>query len=317
MEIFLEPKNDEELEEIIRKNIGKASQIRKELETIEKIKNVNNKEQEEDLISSVIEETEEELADEEYLYYYINLLDDLKKAKDHKEIIDAVVENLPTTENKQYLNIVNRIKLEFLKELYGIKSLLIEEDDPEFIKAVEEECNSIMEIIAIINELGNVKIEDKIEYDSKIENKIVFLETPNGSIYAENDLYSISTEYYERFLNMLLSIENGTFKSVKKFDNNNSILAGINEVKDFKTRITFDRIGKNTYIVLHAFIKKTDKDKSYLEALKTRVEYYKKHKTKILEKIKDEEYLESNKLIKEALIKGLTEKNLVKSKKGE
>ena len=117
MEIFLEPKNDEELEEIIRKNIGKASQIRKELETIEKIKNVNNKEQEEDLISSVIEETEEELADEEYLYYYINLLDDLKKAKDHKEIIDAVVENLPTTENKQYLNIVNRIKLEFLKEL--------------------------------------------------------------------------------------------------------------------------------------------------------------------------------------------------------
>lgn len=317
MEIFLEPKNEEELEEIIRKNIGKASQIRKELETIEKIKNVNNNKQEEDLIFSVVEETEEELADEEYLYYYINLLDDLKKAKDHKEIIDAVVENLPTTENKQYLNIVNRIKLEFLKESYEIKKLLIEENDPDFIKEVELECNSIMEIIAIINELGNVKIEEKIEYDSKIENKIVFLETPNGSIYAENDLYSISTEYYERFLNMLLSIENGTFKNVKKFDNNNSILAGINEVKDFKTRITFDRIGKNTYIVLHAFIKKTDKDKSYLEALKTRVEYYKKHKPKILEKIKDEEYLESNRMIKVSLIKRLTEKNLVKSKKGE
>lgn len=317
MEIFLEPKNAEELEEIIRYNIGKASQIRKELETLEKIPTSTNSEKAENLTHHIMKDTSEQLTEEEYLYYYINLLDDLKKAKTYEEKVNAVMDNLPTTENKQYLNIVNRIKLELLKELHEVKKLLIDETDSEFIKEVELECNGIMKIIAIINEIGNVKIEDKIEYDSKIENKIVFLETPSGSIYAENDLYSIPTEYYDRFISMIQSIEDGTFKNVKKFDTNNSVLSGINEVKEFKTRIIFDRIDKNTYIILHAYIKKSDNDKGYLDALKIRVENYKKHKPTILEKIKDEEYLESNRMIKMSLIKGLTEKNLVKSKKGE
>ena len=253
MKLFLEPKNEKELEQIIRYNIGKASQIRKELEELEKIPTSNSNEVKNDLIQSITEEETEKIEEEEYLYYYINLLNDLKSAKTYQEKINVVINDLPTTDNKKYLNIVNRIKLEFLKELYEVKKLKEEETDKEFIKEIEAECASINEIITIINDIDNIRIDEKVEHDSQIENKLVFLETPSGSIYAENDLYSISEEYYERFRNMILSIENGTFKNVKKFDSSNSILAGINEVKDFKTRVIFDRIDKNTYVILHIF----------------------------------------------------------------
>lgn len=144
------------------------------------------------------------------------------------------------------------------------------------------------------------------------QNKLIFLNTPGGAIYAENDLIAISREYYEGFKNLLLSIENGTFKNVKKFPGNGTALSGIAEVKDYKIRVLFDRVARDKYIIIDIFVKKSDNDKAYQESLRARVDYYKKNKNVILSSLDDESYLNEQAKIRNNIIQGLEKKNLVK-----
>ena len=88
----------------------------------------------------------------------------------------------------------------------------------------------------------------------------------------------------------------------------NNKTAGISKVKGFKKRIIFDRVGYDTYIIIGAFVKKSDKDKSYMEPLKRRIAIYRANREKIVEKIKNEEgYLERQAGILDELYKFLEE----------
>ena len=90
---------------------------------------------------------------------------------------------------------------------------------------------------------------------------------------------------------MLKSIEEGTFKNVKKLTSNNNGTAGISEVKGFKRRVIFDRVGPNTYVVIGIYTKKSNKDKSYLDPLKNRIAIYRKRREYIVEQAKNDEYI--------------------------
>ena len=87
--------------------------------------------------------------------------------------------------------------------------------------------------------MGNIRVIDEIEKISKS-----------------------SPEFCSEFLELFQSIQDGSFKRVKRFLNNNK-LVGISEVRGFKPRVVFDRIGKNDYAIITAFLKKCDNDRGY------------------------------------------------------
>ncbi len=311
-----------ELERVIKYNIGRANILRdsiKDLDKAEKLKESLLADKDNSKVSSKLDSEEEQEEQEEYLYYYQILKNELSKCRTNEELTDTVLNNLPSCENKKYSSLVNRIKLEILKEIHELDAMLEDEDvknDAELSEEILSEKANLYEIISIIEYVQTKGQENKIEESLITENRLIFLETPSGSIYAENDLYSIPEEYYEVFKNLLLSIKDGTFKNAKMFNSAHQTLGGMSEVKDFKTRIVFDRIGKDTYVIISIFTKKCDMDNSYRESLSNRVSYYKKNRDYLVEMLQDNEFIEKNKSIETELLKGLETKNLVKTVKG-
>ena len=64
----------------------------------------------------------------------------------------------------------------------------------------------------------------------------------------------------------MLSIKNNRFKNRKNLTDISKVL----EVKNFKTRIIFSRVGQTKYAILGMFMKKVDKDKLQREFLLAR-----------------------------------------------
>lgn len=313
--IFLKVEDDSDLEKVIRFNINKADQIRKEIKILDEtpvthrlnLTTVNN-----DSFGEFVFEKE---TDEEYLYYYSNMLEDIKNVQNDEERQQIVLDNLPSVDNKNYINIVNRIKLELLKEIYELDLLKQDEDDVEFIREIENEKFHIQKLLDYIKLAVVSKIDSISDTVSCNKNNLIFFQTTTGSVYAENDLYSISSEYYESYKELLLSIENGTFKNVRHFGSNNPILQGFSEVRDFKTRVVFRRVNNDSYVIIDIFVKKSDNDKGYLQALETRVDNYRKNKNIIFEQLADDDYLIKQREIRDNLIKGLDKKNIIKTMK--
>ena len=68
-------------------------------------------------------------------------------------------------------------------------------------------------------------------------------------------------------------------------------------------------------MLLQTSLKKTDNDYGYRNSMATRVDHYRKNKATIIELIKDEAYMKQEQEIRDNLIKGLTDKNIVKTMK--
>lgn len=224
---------------------------------------------------------------EEINYYYSRIL---------SEDDSVLKELLPSLRNSNYQNIVYGICALLLKEITEIKVFIETEKDSLTKQELEDFKEEIINKQRLITEINkaNVEIIDKGESEeNKISNNIVFLETSSGNIYAKEDLNPnvIPSEYYAGFYELLKSIEEGTFKNVKKLTSNNNSTAGISEVKGFKRRVIFDRVGPNTYVVIGIYTKKSNKDKSYLDPLKNRIAIYRKRREYIVEQAKNDEYI--------------------------
>ncbi len=209
----------------------------------------------------------------------------IKKIKVGEQPSDSLrqkfINSLPPKSDYHYTKIVLRIETELLKEMIEIKNFLesekqtiAKEDLDDFKEEILQNQKKIEWIENIRKEIENVESKEE-------ENQLYFLSTESGNICVFDDLSSISSEYYKGFIELFVSIIKGRFKNVKQFANN-SELAGIKEVKDFKIRILFDKIGQNQYVILGAFIKKSDNDNGYQDKLKTRVNLYYRQKEKIL-----------------------------------
>jgi len=65
-------------------------------------------------------------------------------------------------------------------------------------------------------------------------------------------------------------------------------------VKEFKTRIVFQRLERDVYVILSMFLKKVNRDSYYLEQLETRCNQFHNAYSSIKEKLNDENYLREN-----------------------
>lgn len=290
--------------------ISNINTINKLLEEVEKLKlgyfESNTEEttkiiKEENITTENIDESNS--LNEEINYYY-SRIKDLNITK-NDESLKKIIKELPSKKNSNYQNIILVIIVFLIKEINEIKNLIESEKNTTPKEELEDFKKDILDIQNKINTIIYISntntLEDKNTSETELSlNNIVFLETETGNIYALNDINnnSVSNEYYEGFYELISSIEDGTFKNVKYLTSGNNKTARISEVKSFKRRVIFDRVGYDTYVIIGIFIKKSDKDKSYLEPLKNRIAIYRRNKDNIVKKIKNEEnYLESQKEI--------------------
>lgn len=308
MKLFIDTDNIgnyDELLSAVNSNIKRSSDIRseikklQEMEIVEEIEEIDKYEKMQPGGIVTLTDSDEDLS---YEYYYKNIKD-ASIALSYDELKELIKYNFPSKNNSNYFRLSNRIKAEIYREIIELNKLLDDTDDEEFLGEILQTIEFEKMKLVIINILESEKDNENEEI---INNKIVFHTTSLGNVYALDDIQNIDSEYYESILELILSIQNGTFKNVKYLGTNNLKLSGISEVKGFKTRVIFDRIDRNTYVILYIFIKKSDNDKGYREAFQNRISTYRSKSDILLSDINDYEFLEYNEEILQSLIDKLS-----------
>lgn len=293
-----------QMEVITKSNIKTIKLLNEEVERLKSTVEIETKEViiTEDLIHDCDIDNDEDISvndtiEEEINYYYKELIESINQGYDN----DSLVKLLPSLKNSNYTNIIYGMLRNLLKEINEIKEFIeLEKDElsSDELKDFKNEIVAKQDLIRRITTANEEKIDEEEEKNEEILNNIVFLETASGNVYALEDLNPnvIPSEYYAGFYDLIKSIEEGTFKNVKFLTSGNNKTAGISEVKGFKRRVIFDRVGYNTYVIIGIFTKKSDKDKSYMEPLKNRIAIYRKRREQIVSLTKDSKYLEEQKV---------------------
>lgn len=259
----------------------------------------------------VIQQVDEDFEHE--IEYYLSLLKELTLENVEEEITSA----LPSRKHYQYTRILNRLKLESIRNLKEIKDLLQEEgvsleDLPDF----QAEYSLELKKIALISKALEPKQAEEEQAEAK-QNNLIFVPTTGGDIRILDEIDAIPAEYYDRFNGLFQSIKDGTFKNVQRFSGN-SDLAGLCEVKDFKVRVIFVRLNHDSYAVISAFIKKSDNDKAYRTSTIKKYYDYQNVESSLVSNLENEEFMQMQRDYEQELFRKLStsEKAPVLQKKG-
>lgn len=299
---FIDVKKLTDEDEIIKAlefNSSLSATIKNKILEIKRLEDINKSmvfKKEESILFEEENEKEED-DDLEYLYYYEQIKDADNTLTD-VELTKLIYESLPSKSNKNYFNLINRIKIEILKEINSLIEIKESSlDDEDLLSESEKLIEFEKKKFKIIENVGNINSN----METITNNKLYFLNTSSGNVYAISDLNKINKEYYESFKELLSSIKDGTFKCVRRLTTTNNKINSISEVKGFKTRVIFDRIGNDSYIILMCAVKKCDFDNGYKKALEGRVLTYRIMQDKILSKKDDEETKKENEEIEKTL----------------
>ena len=298
--------DDEELLEVLKHNNKVSSNMKQEIKEMEKLDEVNRTmifEKEKQYFEDCEEYEEEQDEDSDYLYYY-EPIKEVREDISIEELEQIIKENLPSKNNPNYFKIISRMMAEIFKEIMEyeeIKSDSIGEEE------IIEETQKLIDLNKRkLNYIRNAKIDSKSDQEIK-ENNLYFFKTTSGNIYCLNDLDNIKKEYYESFSELFKSIKDGTFKRAKRLNSNNSKTSSLSEVRGFKTRILFDRLDKNNYIIIMCAVKKCNFDNGYKKSLENRALMYRAMKPKLLEQRDIQEYKNENKSIEKKVLRKLDE----------
>ena len=298
--------DDEELLEVLKHNNKVSSNMKQEIKEMEKLDEVNRTmifEKEKQYFEDDEEYEEEQDEDSDYLYYY-EPIKEVREDISIEELEQIIKENLPSKNNPNYFKIISRMMAEIFKEIMEyeeIKSDSIGEEE------IIEETQKLIDLNKRkLNYIRNAKIDSKSDEEIK-ENNLYFFKTTSGNIYCLNDLDKIKKEYYESFSELFKSIKDGTFKRAKRLNSNNSKTSSLSEVRGFKTRVLFDRLDKNNYIIIMCAVKKCNFDNGYKKSLENRALMYRAMKPKLLEQRDIQEYKNENKSIEKKVLRKLDE----------
>ena len=300
---------EEELLEAMKKNANTASlcreQIRKMKAAAAKTKKVvpipNIEEYQTD---SVTIEDEDKANFEDEIEYYISSMKEITADNIDSEIEDV----LPVRKNPNYRTILYRLKLEALRNIREIEELFEEADETEDLTIFKDEVILEQRKISYIDKSLTQQKSSGVTQEQEEKNNIVFVPTSGGSIRVLDEMERIPQEYQAGFKELFDSIQDGTFKGIKKFKNNNA-LNGIIEVKGFQVRVVFARLNKNTYALITAFIKKCDNDNGYVSVLKQKVADYRTISEQLKKNLSNPEFMDQQREYKEELYRLLGEQD--------
>ena len=266
------------------------SNLQNEISRLKQDNKISNKET---VVKSVntsvsIEEKEDDTFEDE-INFFLTSYRQLKENFTEDEMKSI----LPRRKHPRYKDILYRLSIESIKEIKDLKDILREEEISEDDELL---CRNLIDtekrkIDCIKSRLISSVIESEEEIEEK--NKLVLVPTSNGNTRVVDELEHIPSDYYDGFRELIQSIEDGTFKNVKVFKNNNNLI-GISEVKAFKIRVVFTRLSSDTYALITAFVKKCDNDKLYNESLVNKVRDYYSKENMLKEAIKDPVFMEEN-----------------------
>lgn len=213
--------------------------------------------------------------------------------KEHEEEINKII-SLNLDDFQEYLYLIDKSNINYLilgliKELNQYHSMADEaflSKDSEMLEEIKVNTKALE---AKISNLKDFREEKEIEEQEKC--RIIFLEKSSGRAYFIEDIVDYEAQYAS-FSKLLNSLQNNSPIRAKSMTNHNS-LAGLLETREpeEQTRIFYDKVNSNTYVVINAIIKKSDADKAYLNQLITRYKYYLSKKEQILMKLDSPDFL--------------------------
>ena len=317
--VDLEKTTQLELSDAIEQNRKTAKLMRQEINKLKqanKSYELNKKEEKEEAILLIEEEKNKMDSDNDFFNevdYYFNFLDIINLSDNIKEEIRSI---LPSDKKTNYDNIIMCLKMGLLKNIKDIKDLLEEEKEAlskEYLEEFKAEINLNQKKIYIITEIEK---DNTTTSEKSLKNNFFFVTTAGGNARVIDEINDMDVDYLESFKGLFESITDGTFKNVKRFNSNNKI-SGISEVKDFKTRVVFDRIGKYDYAIITAFTKKSNNDKGYLISLELKIKNYLNQKEKMISLLNNDDFRKENHLLEQELYNKLSISNKEKKLRKE
>lgn len=286
--------SSEEIFEVISKNHNTSMLMDKEVKKLKELSSKStkrvendNKIPEKEMIYDEVDEVNSELDDKvDYYNYLISSIDDCE------DLQDQIESSLPNPNTGDYKTIVLRLKLKLLKRIKETADFISEcreEFDDEDLEEYKEEIRLCSKKLEILKSESNEEVN---ENKTSTKNNFFFPVSSMGNIRVIDEIEKISKsspEFCSEFLELFQSIQDGSFKRVKRFLNNNK-LVGISEVRGFKPRVVFDRIGKNDYAIITAFLKKCDNDRGYKDSLELKIQKYMSQRDNIVKKLNNPEY---------------------------
>lgn len=283
-----------EIFEVISENHKTSMLIDKEVKKLKELSSKStkrveddNKTPEKEMIYDEADEVNSELDDKvDYYNYLISSIDDCE------DLQDQIESSLPNPNTGDYKTIVLRLKLKLLKRIKETADFISEcreEFDDEDLEEYKEEIRLCSKKLEILKSESNEEVN---ENKTSTKNNFFFPVSSMGNIRVIDEIEKISKsspEFCSEFLELFQSIEDGSFKRVKRFLNNNK-LVGISEVRGFKPRVVFDRIGKNDYAIITAFLKKCDNDRGYKDSLELKIQKYMSQRDNIVKRLNNPEY---------------------------
>lgn len=241
--------------------------------------------------------------EDEVEYYYSQV----------KEITPATISEklhlcVPKRTNKNFEKIILRLKLESLRNIREINEVIREYssvEDPEEMQMFKDEILYEQQKIAFYDNLLSPEKEEVEEIEEEeTTNRMIFVPTNGGNIRILDEIDHIPDTFYDLFLELFLSIKDGSFKNVKRFTNN-AALTGLVEVKNPQSRVVFARLNENTYAIITAFVKKTQRDKGYVDSLKNKAADYKAISEILKRNLSNPEFLELHQQYEDELFRKL------------
>ena len=286
--------SSKEIFEVISENHKTSTLIDKEVKKLKELSSKStkrveddNKTPEKEMIYDEADEVNSELDDKvDYYNYLISSIDDCE------DLQDQIESSLPNPNTGDYKTIVLRLKLKLLKSIKETADFISEcreKFDDEDLEEYKEEIRLCSKKLEILKSESNEEVN---ENKTSTKNNFFFPVSSMGNIRVIDEIEKISKsspEFCSEFLELFQSIQDGSFKRVKRFLNNNK-LVGISEVRGFKPRVVFDRIGKNDYAIITAFLKKCDNDRGYKDSLELKIQKYMSQRDNIVKRLNNPEY---------------------------
>ena len=198
---------------------------------------------------------------------YFNSLVLLTKKED-------IMASLPQIEFQSFFSIVDGLMECLNDEIESVNQLLVEatndEDKEELISELEL-LNLKLTTCKERKEEALKQEKNELEASKPNKEKIIIFATSNSErVYFENDLKSISEEYYGTVLECLNNLESGIIEDNevkgRQLSTTNNKLCDIHEVKAFKVRVYYRILDSDLAYVFIARMKKDDFSKKDREA---------------------------------------------------
>lgn len=290
--IDLDELTENDLITVLNHNVRCASLKRKEISKLKQA--TTSSESKINVITQEKKKAEAKVEEVEDITFENKVKQTIKSIKNipFEELEESIYGALPSQRDYGYEKIILRVILEFKKEINDINEIIVADLENISKQDLEEFLSEVKEFEKCIQLLKNVLKEEKqADADDDVDNTLIFIPTTSGNPRLIDDIKDIPIDFYDEFLELYESIIDGTFKKSKRFDKNNK-LKGLREVKGDHLRITYVKLGKNTYGILTAFMKKTNSDHGYRNMLYTRYKDYKNNvKDKLIGCINDEEFI--------------------------